>query len=139
MAFPDRGCTVTVPMNDLPDAARELCAAYIGRLRAIPALSLYGVYVHGAVTFPGPWPVGTWEDVAQGPDGLELPIQAEIPAAEADDDPDAYDGFFEADAREDGVPDCAIEHPVLVFSHGNSGIRFQSVFWTGKDYSAKAP
>jgi predicted dienelactone hydrolase len=78
----------------------------------------------------GPWAAGTFEDVAPGPDGIALTVQAWFPAAAAGDDPYAYDDFFEAAAREDGVPDCAAARPVLVFSHGNEGIRYQSVFLT---------
>jgi predicted dienelactone hydrolase len=77
----------------------------------------------------GPWIAGTYEEVA--PEGtIELTVQVWFPASEAGDDPYTYDGFFEASAREDGVPDCAAPRPVMVFSHGNKGIRYQSVYLT---------
>lgn len=79
---------------------------------------------------PGPFPVGTLEDAAPGPEDLVLTVQVWFPAASADDDPYAYDGFFEASALDDGVPDCAAPRPVLVFSHGHQGVRYQSVFLT---------
>jgi len=78
----------------------------------------------------GPWIPGTYEDVAPGPDGLELTVQAWFPASDADDDAYEYDGLYTALAREDGVPACDEPRPVLMFSHGNSGLRFQSVYFT---------
>ncbi len=78
----------------------------------------------------GPYLVGSYEDVAPGPEGLELPVQVWFPASEADEDLYAYDGFFTASALDDGQPDCSAQRPVMVFSHGNSGIRYQSVFLT---------
>ncbi len=78
----------------------------------------------------GPWIAGTYEDVAPGPDGVELTVQVWFPASEADDEPYSYSGYFEYGAMEDGVPDCAEPRPVMVFSHGNTGMRFQSVYLT---------
>ncbi|MFH1464634.1 MAG: hypothetical protein ABIO70_09630 [Pseudomonadota bacterium] len=77
----------------------------------------------------GPWIAGTFEDVAPER-GIELTVQVWYPASEADDDLYTYDGFFEASARDDGVPDCSAPRPVLVFSHGNQGVRYQSVYLT---------
>ncbi len=78
----------------------------------------------------GSWLPGTYEDVAPGPDGIELPVQVWFPASEADDDPYEYDDMWASTALDDGVPDCSRPRPVLMFSHGNSGLRFQSVFLT---------
>ncbi len=78
----------------------------------------------------GPWIASSFEDIASGPGGLELPVQVWFPASEADDDLYEYDGMWSASALEDGVPDCSQARPVLLFSHGNSGMRFQSVFLT---------
>ena len=73
----------------------------------------------------GPWIAGTYEDLAPGPGGIELEVQVWFPAVEASDTLYSYDGYFQQDARADGVPDCAAPRPVLVFSHGNTGVRFQ--------------
>ncbi len=78
----------------------------------------------------GDWLPGTYEDVAPGPGGLELSVQVWFPASEADEDAYSYDGYWSASALEDGVPACDEPRPVLVFSHGNTGLRFQSVFLT---------
>lgn len=78
----------------------------------------------------GPWIPGSYEDVAPGPDDIELTVQVWFPASEADDEPYSYDNYFEASAMDDAVPACDEARPVLVFSHGNSGLRFQSVFLT---------
>jgi predicted dienelactone hydrolase len=63
-----------------------------------------------------------------GPEGLTLDAQLWFPATEADDDLYEYGGYLTGTAYEDGVPDCARARPVLVFSHGNTGMRYQSVF-----------
>jgi len=78
----------------------------------------------------GPWLPGTYEDLAPGPEGLELSVQVWFPASEADEDLYEYEGYFSAAALEDGVPACDEPRPVLMFSHGNTGLRFQSVFLT---------
>jgi predicted dienelactone hydrolase len=78
----------------------------------------------------GPYLPASYEDLVPGPGGLELPVQVWFPASEADEDPYEYDDLWSASALEDGVPDCSQPRPVLLFSHGNSGMRFQSVFLT---------
>ena len=85
---------------------------------------------------PGARAVGSLEDALVSTDGLELPVQAWFPVAgdpPAEDDPDAdwyiYDGLAKGVAL-DAPPDCAERHPVVVFSHGSGGIRWQSIFLT---------
>lgn len=78
----------------------------------------------------GDWLPGTYEDVAPGPGGIELAVQVWFPASDADEDAYSYDGYWSASALEDAVPACDEPRPVLMFSHGNTGLRFQSVFLT---------
>lgn len=78
----------------------------------------------------GDWLVASEDHEIPGPDGLELDAQLWFPASEADEDLFEYGGYFTSVAHEDGVPDCSHPRPVLVFSHGNTGMRYQSVFLT---------
>lgn len=77
----------------------------------------------------GPWIAGTAEATFEGPAGA-MPVQVWYPATEAGDGLYRYDDFLEGTAREDAVPDCAAARPVVVFSHGNGGLRYQSIFLT---------
>ena len=79
----------------------------------------------------GPWKAATFETTLTSRDGLTLPVQVWYPTA-----PDTlgslhrYDGIVEGSALDDVFPACDRLRPVLAFSHGNSGIRYQSVFLT---------
>ncbi|MDP2316613.1 MAG: hypothetical protein Q8P41_27210 [Pseudomonadota bacterium] len=95
----------------------------------------------GELTFyppdaPGPYLAGTEADAftappsVGSPDGVELPVQVWFPSLEADDDLYRYDDLLSGTARERAVPDCSAPRPVLLFSHGNSGLRYQSIFLT---------
>jgi len=75
---------------------------------------------------PGPFEPGTIEDEFDNRDGLTLPVQVWYPAAEASGEPYRYDDLLPGTALEDTVPDCAQPHPAIVFTHGNSGIRYQT-------------
>ncbi|MCB9762969.1 MAG: hypothetical protein H6739_24420 [Alphaproteobacteria bacterium] len=79
---------------------------------------------------PGPWAGGTEAFTAPGPDGIELTVQLWFPASEVDDRPYRYDDLVDAGVGDDGVPDCAEPRPVVLFSHGNGGVRYQSWFFT---------
>lgn len=79
---------------------------------------------------PGPWTVASEDYEISGPGGLTLDVQLWFPASDADDDLYEYGGYFAGTAHEDGVPACDRPRPVLVFSHGNTGMRYQSVFLT---------
>ena len=72
----------------------------------------------------------TTDDVIQG--DLDLPVQLWWPSTDADRGSIAeYDGFLSGDARTQGAVSCeAGPLPVVVFSHGNTGIRWQSIFLT---------
>ena len=75
---------------------------------------------------PGPYPAGTEEYEAPSREGLTLPVQVWFPAAEATDEVHTYDDLLAGGAWDAAEPDCAASHPVIVFSHGNSGIRYQT-------------
>lgn len=77
---------------------------------------------------PGPFLAGTAEATFAGPGSDTQPVQVWFPATEADEDLYAYDDLFSGTAREDAVPACDAARPVLVFSHGNGGVRYQSIF-----------
>ena len=79
---------------------------------------------------PGPWIAGTWEDELVGRTGESLVVQVWFPASEADEDLYMYNDVLAFGAHDDGVPDCRLPRPVVVFSHGYSAVRFQSVFLT---------
>lgn len=79
---------------------------------------------------PGPWIAGTFDAEMTGSTGVETKVQVWFPASEADEDLVYYDGLLAGTAREDGEPACDEPRPVLVFSHGSGGMRWQSPFWT---------
>jgi predicted dienelactone hydrolase len=84
----------------------------------------------------GPYPVGTQDLVID--DGQGPPLNATLwyPALnpEGREETDSYQvGMFMLPGRalRDAVPDLAHgPYPLVLFSHGNSGYRFQSVFFT---------
>jgi predicted dienelactone hydrolase len=78
----------------------------------------------------GDWLAGTEAYDLTGSSGVELTVQVWFPASEADEDLYEYDGLITYGAADDGVPDCSRPRPVVMFSHGNSGIRYQSMFLT---------
>ncbi len=93
----------------------------------------------------GPCPVGvrTFRLVDGRRGGRTLPVEVWYPAAphHAGDDLDpALQDLFEIEgfrglgrpqpAVRDAAPDTARRHPVVLFSHGNSGLRQQSTFYT---------
>lgn len=81
---------------------------------------------------PGPWEFGTEEFLFQAPSSAELlPVQIWFPASSGDPEVEVdYDGLLKSDALGDALPDCTTPRPVVMFSHGSGGIRFQSVFLT---------
>lgn len=77
---------------------------------------------------PGPYQAGTFEDELQTEDGA-LTVQAWFPG-EGGSSTVEYDDFLEGGAFDDAAPACDGPRPVVVFSHGNSGVRYQSIFLT---------
>lgn len=78
----------------------------------------------------GPWGVGTARVDIVGTDDLSIPVQIWYPTTATTGTNVVYDGLLGGDAWEDAPPDCAEAHPLLAFSHGYAGIRFQSAFFT---------
>lgn len=80
---------------------------------------------------PGPFAVGADSDQVAGPDGLTLPLEVWFPASSVGEALWVYDDLVTTElAREDGVPDCSEPRPLVMFSHGNGGMRYQSWFFT---------
>ncbi len=77
----------------------------------------------------GPWSAGTYEGVVAGSTGVELPVQVWYPTMETGAGA-TYDGVLTGIAVEDAAADCGQSRPVLVFSHGSGGVRYQSLFLT---------
>lgn len=78
----------------------------------------------------GFWIAGASTHTVTGSTGVELETEVWFPAASADDDAWVYAGMVEGGAFEDGEPDCTEPRPVVMFSHGNGGLRYQSYFLT---------
>ncbi len=80
----------------------------------------------------GPWEIGTEEFLMDAPTaGEQLTVQTWFPASSGDPEVDVnYDWLLHSDAIGDAIPDCSAPRPVVLFSHGSQGIRFQSVFLT---------
>lgn len=79
---------------------------------------------------PGPWDAGTAELEITGSDGLPLTVQIWYPTAEGAGPTVFYDGALLGDAFPGAAPDCAEPHPLVAFSHGSGGVRWQSPFFT---------
>jgi len=78
----------------------------------------------------GPYEVGTFDTVTTGSDGESLTMQVWFPVPEAGTDLHLYGDLLSGTAWDGGTPECSIQRPVLVFSHGNTSFRFQSIFFT---------
>jgi len=76
---------------------------------------------------PGPWSTGTLDETITGRTGVELNVQAWFPAETVSGDTVVYDGLWAGGAYEDATPACEEPRPVLLFSHGYGGIRWQSI------------
>ncbi len=79
---------------------------------------------------------GGWYDVwtqrseADARGGEVLPVQIWAPARDVGTSAYSYDGVLEGDAFATGIPRCAEPRPAVAFSHGNGGLRYQSIFLT---------
>jgi predicted dienelactone hydrolase len=76
----------------------------------------------------GPFPVGTETVEITGTDGLALTVQLWYPASAAGTSTVMYDGLWPGNAFEGVAPDCGAARPLVAFSHGSGGIRWQSGF-----------
>lgn len=80
----------------------------------------------------GPYAAGTLEGELSRESGETLAVQAWYPAVEADSDSAVryrYDDMIPGRALKTSTPDCSEPRPVVVFSHGSGGIRWQSLFY----------
>ena len=83
---------------------------------------------------PGPFPVGTAEEEATSREGILLPVQVWFPAGHTTDETYVYDDLIPGEAAAGAQAACETPRPVLVFSHGNSGIRYQT--WSVMEFFA---
>lgn len=78
----------------------------------------------------GAYTPGTGTTEITGSSGVPLTVQYWYPSSEdPSGDPIVYDSLAEGGAYEGLTADCAQQRPVLVFSHGYSGVRWQSSFF----------
>lgn len=78
---------------------------------------------------PGPFAVGTYEGSVSGSSGVTLPVQVWYPTLDSGAGT-RYDGVLDGAAITDATPECGVARPVLMFSHGSGGVRYQSIFFT---------
>jgi predicted dienelactone hydrolase len=78
-------------------------------------------------TAQGPWVAGTSAHSFDAT-SLELPVQVWFPSNDETGNPVKYDGLLDGGALERVAPDCSEVRPVVIFSHGNAGIRWQSPY-----------
>ncbi|HND34061.1 MAG TPA: alpha/beta fold hydrolase, partial [Myxococcota bacterium] len=79
---------------------------------------------------PGPSLVGTREGTVDSRTGISLDVQWWFPAAEVETEAYRYDEIWASPTAHEGRPSCSEQHPVLVFSHGDTAMRWQSYFLT---------
>ncbi len=79
---------------------------------------------------PGPFAVGTREGTVASRTGISLDVQWWFPASEVETEDYRYDDIWPSPTAREGTPACTQPRPVLVFSHGNTAMRWQSYFLT---------
>jgi predicted dienelactone hydrolase len=85
---------------------------------------------------PGPYTPSTLTDEITPDHGVPLQVQAWYPSTEPAGTLHRYDGFI-AGAASDGLSaSCDQARPVMVFSHGNGGMRWQSL-WLAEGLAAR--
>ena len=82
----------------------------------------------GSVTSKGAFAVGTFEDAFVDSTGVEIPVQAWYPTQDQEGIAVTYDDIYPGESWEFSQPSCEQIRPVVMFSHGNSGIRWQTAF-----------
>ncbi len=87
------------------------------------------LYVVQDPTAPGPYAVGRDTQVIEDDRGGTLTVDVWYPATEADE-PTPYSPTIFTGLAELGAPRAEGTFPLIAFSHGNGGIRFQSYFLT---------
>ena len=77
---------------------------------------------------PGPYTPGTFSETLVGSTGVSLKFQVWFPSQDQGSAKVNYDSLYAGDAFTDVSADCSVARPVLIFSHGFMGIRWQSPF-----------
>jgi predicted dienelactone hydrolase len=80
--------------------------------------------------FPGPWTPGTFAVDLVGSDGTPLTAQVWYPAAVDDGALHTYVLQLTRTALDKPAAECLGARPVLAYSHGSGGLRYQSLFLT---------
>ncbi len=75
---------------------------------------------------PGPWSAATVATSITSREGLSLPLQVWYPTLDDDGPIHVYDDLLPGGALDGAAPDCSQVRPVILFSHGNGGIRYQT-------------
>ena len=78
----------------------------------------------------GEYGVVSRENSITSRDGLTIPLQLWFPSQTPSDSLHKYNDILEGTASDSGSVDCSEKRPVVLFSHGNQGMRFQSFFLT---------
>ena len=81
-----------------------------------------------SVQTTGPFWSGTRSNVYTRNDGEDVTVQIWYPTSDEMGDTVRYDNLLDGDSWVDATPDCTASRPVVVFSHGNGGVRWQSAF-----------
>ena len=76
----------------------------------------------------GPYSVGTNDYKFTGSTGLELTVQVWYPTSDESDEVVIYDSLFQGESMDSASVDCSETHPVLMFSHGNRALRWNTEF-----------
>lgn len=79
---------------------------------------------------PGIWRVATRRDALDTSGPPPHVVQVWYPTNATDGAAASYDGLTLGTSQMGGPAECQTPRPVVVFSHGNGGIRYQSVFLT---------
>jgi predicted dienelactone hydrolase len=123
----------------MPRTPRHVAASLLAALLLVFSASAFAG--NGPIAEPealGPWAVGRTTFVAVDPDrdgrALQVDVWYPVDAGDASGPPSFYDLIFagiESDVALDEPPVSAQgPFPMVVFSHGNNGVRFQSYFLT---------
>ena len=86
--------------------------------------------VHIDPSQQGNWAVATDTDSFRNRHDQELALQYWYPTTDVRETMHEYGELVASDVQDKGAPDCSTKHPVVMFSHGNGGMRYQSYFLT---------
>ena len=78
----------------------------------------------------GPFTAGTISENFTHSYGFNVPVQVWYPSTQTTGEVHKYDDIKAGTALQSIPVDCSTEHPVVLFSHGNQGLRYQSYFLT---------